>query len=218
MIANIYQQLILKGISNSHILKYRVESFVDLSQQMSEELHLNTEEIVIQQFLKDVKKIVTPLLNEDVIFCIIKDNLLPKSICIDGERLMQIVLRIIQNAIKYTTKGNIVLEVCLRAKDDLEFSVSDDGIGMNAKTIQLIKKSINSFVADAPRQENSQLNGLGLAVAQLLLEKMGTSLHISSEMGKGSRFSFIITMSNSSFSKKILEVLFVIFQKFASLK
>ena len=148
---------------------------------MSGDIYLSIEKIKIKKFLKFIEKTIFPLLNESVGFTIMRDNILPTHIKQDNERLTQILIRIIQNAIKYTNVGSIALQICLRTNNDIEFSVVGTGPGMSQETIQSICNSASLIVSNTQTGSSIHLNGLGLATIQLLLEKMGSKLDISSE-------------------------------------
>jgi nitrogen-specific signal transduction histidine kinase len=108
------RNLILTGISSSHLLRYKIDSFIDLVQIMQKELNLNLHEITVDDLLSNINKIFTPLIQNGIYFSIKKDSLLPKSIIQDEDRLMQIIVKLIFNALKYTSKGLVTLELTIR--------------------------------------------------------------------------------------------------------
>ncbi|MGD0251792.1 MAG: ATP-binding protein, partial [Verrucomicrobiota bacterium] len=112
----------------------------------------------------------------------------------DPTRLRQILLNLFTNAVKFTDKGGVVLEVAqLREKDgeiELRFSVRDTGIGM---TEEVRKKLFQSFTqADASTTRRFGGTGLGLAICRKLVELMGGAINVTSEPGKGSTFWFTL--------------------------
>ena len=112
----------------------------------------------------------------------------------DSVRLNQILLNLVDNAVKFTEKGKVEIEVEKIAKTDktitLRISVSDTGIGIEKNRINDI---LNSFTqGDISTNRRYGGTGLGLTISKHLIEMFGGKLLISSEIGVGSVFSFEI--------------------------
>ena len=110
----------------------------------------------------------------------------------DNIRIKQILLNLLNNATKFTTKGKIVLKmdyvVLTDDKVDLRASIEDTGIGIKK---QDLKKLFQSFQqVDSKRNRNIEGTGLGLAISKQLLTIMGGNISVESEYGKGSKFFF----------------------------
>lgn len=112
----------------------------------------------------------------------------------DFVRLNQILLNLVENAIKFTEKGNVEIKVIKQAECQetctFKFEVSDTGTGISAERMKEITRSIanNSPIFT----ETTGNSGLGLVISNKLIELMGGKLEISSEPKKGSIFSFIL--------------------------
>ncbi len=110
----------------------------------------------------------------------------------DPLRLGQILINFCNNAVKFTEKGEVAVEV--RALEDnpdnqlVEFSVSDTGIGMSQDQIDRLFQAFEQADASTTRKYGG--TGLGLAISKQLTELMGGKVSVESKLGKGSRFRF----------------------------
>lgn len=112
----------------------------------------------------------------------------------DSEKIYQILLNLISNAIKFTQQGEIVFAVDKKG-NDLTFSVSDTGMGISDENQGKLFKAFEQ--ADATISRKFGGTGLGLAICDKLVKQMGGVLTVASEVGKGSQFSFSLTLCES---------------------
>jgi PAS domain S-box-containing protein len=107
----------------------------------------------------------------------------------DQNRLTQVLSNLIKNALKFTTQGEISVGYHL-IDDDLQFYVSDTGIGVEPQSIKAIfERFAQGNLMLSKRYEGA---GLGLSISKALVEKMGGQIWVESEVGKGSTFFFTI--------------------------
>lgn len=160
----------------------------------------NTKNIDIVLFLKRVIGLLNPLAQEKGLKLALNCERLPQSVHIDSDKLRQVLINLIGNAIKFTTKGYICLAVKVtpgskQRPAQLIFSVTDTGIGIptNEKTTLLspFQQASNHTYA----QINDQGVGLGLNLTQHLLRSMRGELSFTSTQGVGSQFCFNIPYS-----------------------
>lgn len=123
------------------------------------------------------------------------DDVVPDFVELDKEKLRQILINIIGNAIKFTPDGgtislNISGESFFEKNVILNFEVKDNGIGIPSDKIEMLAKPF--FQLDSSTTKRHQGTGLGLAISQKIIELMGGELTIKSEFGVGSEFSFSI--------------------------
>lgn len=116
---------------------------------------------------------------------------LPALVLGDRHRLMQVLVNLLGNAIKFTPQGSVTLRV-RRVGEALEFAVQDTGIGIAASR----QASIFDRFEQATPQTASLYggNGLGLAICRHLVELLGGSIQVDSEIGRGSRFWFRLAL------------------------
>ena len=109
----------------------------------------------------------------------------------DEQRLKQILVNLLVNAVKFTPEGGVVgLEVNQREKESLTFTVWDTGIGIPQDKIEELFQPFVQLDSSLSRQYSG--TGLGLAVVHRLTELHGGGVAVESELGKGSRFSVTI--------------------------
>lgn len=125
------------------------------------------------------------------------DSNMPKVLYGDALRIRQLIINIVNNAIKYTERGivSMVLKIAETSEDSIEFhvTVSDTGKG--------IKKEDIPYLFDAYQRVDESNNatiegtGLGLSISKQLVELMDGKINVESEYGKGSKFAFTVKQS-----------------------
>ncbi len=123
------------------------------------------------------------------------DPNVPTAIKGDSMRFTQVATNLVSNAVKYTEKGKITIEITYEPIENgdycyITFSVEDTGIGIKPEDMEKISEQY--LRVDKSKTSNKQGIGMGLAFAVRILEKMGTELHAESVYGRGSRFWFTI--------------------------
>lgn len=122
------------------------------------------------------------------------DEDLPKVIVSDVHRIKQILVNLINNAVKFTFEGEILIhiEVKENIEDEvvIEFSVKDTGIGIPTDKLNRLFQSFSQVDASIARRFEG--TGLGLAISKQLVHLLGGEIDVESEEGKGSRFYFTI--------------------------
>ncbi|WP_207426891.1 response regulator [Pedobacter sp. SYSU D00535] len=117
---------------------------------------------------------------------------IPKLVMTDSLRLNQILMNLLSNGIKFTAKGSVDLSVSvLELKDgeiQIEFAVKDSGIGIPKDRIDKIFESFEQAQEDTMHKYGG--TGLGLSIVQQLAGLMGGRLHVDSEEGQGSTFTY----------------------------
>jgi PAS domain S-box-containing protein len=128
------------------------------------------------------------------------DDRLPAYVVGDPTRLRQILVNLVGNALKFTDQGSVGVEVKLLSREPalshVEFSVSDTGIGMSEEALGRLFQKFEQ--ADTSTTRRFGGTGLGLAITRQLVELMGGDIRVSSEVGKGSVFTFELPMPDGN--------------------
>ncbi len=127
---------------------------------------------------------------------------IPAYIYCDEIRVRQILVNLLNNAVKFTMSGEVELSVTFRDGEGeygfFDFYVRDTGIGITREEEQKLFRAFQQ--ADASTTRKFGGTGLGLAIVSKLLDKMGSRINLESESGKGSKFSFTL---NVEYEKEI---------------
>jgi CheY-like chemotaxis protein len=127
----------------------------------------------------------------------------PKMILGDPNRLRQILVNLLGNAVKFTEDGEVKLSVSSQKLDsnyEIHFAVQDTGIGLTADQMDHLFQPFSQVDASITRKHGG--TGLGLAIAKKLTELMNGSTWVESEPGNGSTFHFIIKVEVSSIGEE----------------
>lgn len=131
---------------------------------------------------------------------------LPDALSGDPMRLQQVLLNLVGNAIKFTSKGSVDVTIWRKLtanKDALFFEVSDTGIGIDNENIGNIFNAFTQSESSTPREYGG--SGLGLAISKDLVGLMGGEIEVESELGSGSTFRFFIPITLPVTAPEILE-------------
>ena len=122
----------------------------------------------------------------------------PEKITADGERIRQILINLLGNAVKFTSSGSVVLRVVPASENGrhfLHFSAEDTGIGISSETLSRL---FQPFVqADSTMSRRFGGTGLGLAISKRIAEAMGGSITVVSTLGKGSTFTLRLPLETA---------------------
>lgn len=151
----------------------------------------------------------TKIQEKNLVLRIDYDKLIPEVLVGDPVRLHQIILNLVSNAVKFTATGNITVRVfCIEEGAetvDIEFSVTDTGIGIEPRRINHIFDNFQQATSNTARLYGG--TGLGLAIVKQLVEQQGGCMQVQSEVDKGSTFSFVLRFKKTQEEAKMVNEL-----------
>lgn len=177
-----------------------VNHILDYAKVEAGKLTLEIIEFNLDRVIEEVFKVVRPrILKKSIdLFFSVPENV-PRKLLGDPTRLKQIFINLLDNAIKFTERGEIGLDVALAAPDTasatdvtLKFMVVDTGIGIPGDRLKHVFESFAQASDSTTRLYGG--SGLGLSLCKSFIESMGGEIHVESELGQGSRFIFTIKL------------------------
>ena len=175
-----------------------IDEILDFSKIEAGRLELRAEPTDIAECVQGVVELLAPRAYEkqlELAWMIERDT--PSHLLVDPNRLHQILLNLIGNAIKFTVRGGVTVRVSSRAaandSRELCIAVRDTGVGL---TNEAIDRVFNEFERAPVRSSDHEGGtGLGLAIARRVAHKMGGDITVSSEPGRGAVFSLVLPLN-----------------------
>ena len=175
-------------------LLHILNDILDFSKIEAGKFELEDKSFNLNNVLDNVIDLFSVKAKEKDIELILKlEEAVPVQVVGDSVRFYQILSNLISNAIKFTEKGSVTLEITKgKNNDEVSFSVTDTGVGISKKHQE---KLFDSFTqADSSTSRKYGGTGLGLAISKKLIEMMGGEIRLESDQGIGSRFSFYLSL------------------------
>ena len=181
--------------SANHMLQL-INDILDLSKIEAQQMDVESLEVPLSQIIRETYDYVWILAKQKgVSFDIEYQYPLPESITTDPTRLKQALINLCANAVKFTFKGGVRVDIsCDKESGLLTFSVNDTGVGLKEEQID---KLFGAFVqAEDSTSRKFGGTGLGLYLSRLIAQKLGGDIGVESEYGKGSTFSLSVSMGD----------------------
>ena len=179
--------------SAARLLAELIEDILDLSRIETGRIEIERVDFDLDDLLADLSDVVgvrAGQKNLEIIFSTAAD--VPRRLRGDPVRLKQVLLNLLNNALKFTNSGEIVVEIVptelRRDRAELRFSVRDTGIGIAEEHLENLFDPFTQVDATMARRHGGM--GLGLAISRRLVRMMGGDMNVQSAVGAGSTFSF----------------------------
>lgn len=185
--------------SSNHLMQI-VNDILDYTKIDLGKITLDFQPTEIKEFLNNFYNTYDIQAREKSIeFKLITDSNLAKTYFLDTSKLTQVLGNLVNNAVKFTDKGTITLELAVTSKtpenDKILFKVSDTGIGIEKENLKLVFDSFSQLKSGITRKKDGA--GLGLSIVKKIIELYKSDIHIESIVGKGTTFSFELTLKKS---------------------
>lgn len=186
----------LKSAAN-HLLSL-INDVLDFSKLEAGALTLERVPTDLSALVHETVALMAPIAHDkNIVIGVVMSPEVPRGILSDPARLRQILLNLAGNAVKFTEKGGVIVDVgvirgSIGAPEHLRISVRDSGIGINADDLPRLFTRFNQIDGSIARRFGG--TGLGLAICNRLAELLGGSLTVSSIPGAGSDFRFEIPL------------------------
>ncbi len=179
-------------LSGSNLLTI-INDILDFSKIESGQIDLEKIDFSLHQEVKNVKNILALKVDEKSLY--LKSSVvpgIPKTLKGDPTRLKQILINLVNNAVKFTSKGGVTIRIEISNLHDdkicLKFRVIDSGIGISQDKLDTLFKAFSQADSSISRRYGG--TGLGLAISKQLVELMNGEIGVLSTEGKGSEFWF----------------------------
>ncbi|WP_052723686.1 PAS domain S-box protein [Paenibacillus wulumuqiensis] len=183
-------------MDSSNALLKIVNELLDFSKIEAGRMELEYEPVYLQELLEQITELFEkPALDKNITLNTRLDPTLPESIISDGNRLRQVLINLVGNAVKFTDVGGVLMSVQMKPQPDasrimIEFAVQDTGMGIPADQQA---KLFQPFSQIGTARHGG--TGLGLSICKKIIELMGGDVHMESREGEGSTFSFTLLLN-----------------------
>ena len=171
-----------------------VGDILDYSELQEGEFEIIEENYYVSSTIYDIINMSMAKKSEkNLEFIVDCDADMPSVLTGDEQKIRRVIMNLVNNAIEFTNEGCVSVHFGFRKEEygmNLIVTVSDTGIGMSKESVENLFKKFSQ--ADMGRTRKKGGVGLGLAIAQTLVNRMGGFITVKSELGKGSQFSIIV--------------------------
>jgi signal transduction histidine kinase/CheY-like chemotaxis protein len=175
-----------------------INDILDYSKIAAEKLEIGAAPVNLRALVQGVAELLSPrAAQKGIEIASYVAPAIPETVVGDEMRLRQILLNLAGNAVKFTERGGVCIEVHQLEPNGggacrFRIDVRDTGVGIDEKDLNLIFDEFSQ--AESGRERRSEGTGLGLAIVRRLVEAMGGDVRVESRLGQGSVFSAMLTL------------------------
>jgi signal transduction histidine kinase len=185
-----------RALENSKRLQHLVNDILDQAQIQAGVLELKSQSFDLRVLLERTRQLLDGLIKEKKLAYELNVELdVPMEMVGDAERLHQVLVNLIGNAIKFTDRGGIKVSVAVPRRNELYIQVADSGPGIPPEQLPDIFEAFRRGSNYAQRERQGA--GLGLSIARELITRMGGEIFVTSEPGTGSVFTITLPVDES---------------------
>lgn len=189
-------------LSSNNDLLALINDILDLSRIEAGHVELADEVVVVDSVLQRLRETFEPMARQKGLALEIEaDAMAPTQLVADNQRLQQILKNLLANALKFTEHGKVSLHVRAGGNGRVRFDVCDTGIGIAREQLPVIFEAFRQ--ADGSTRRRYGGTGLGLSISRDLAERMGGSIQVDSEPGRGSCFILELPLQGAPASEAL---------------
>jgi two-component system, NarL family, sensor histidine kinase EvgS len=190
---NLEQKKQLKMVKgSSHHLLDLINDVLDISKIEAGEVEISKEEFSLRQVMDQVAASLRPLAEQKGLWLYLQMAPEVDSVVSDERRVRQVLINLVNNAVKFTEKGGVTI-VCRQRDDQVEIAVTDTGIGIREEDMGRLFRPFQQLDTGTARRYEG--TGLGLSVCRKILDMLGSTIRVDSQYGKGTTFAFTIPVN-----------------------
>lgn len=169
-----------------------INDILDLSKIEAGKMEIRAEDVLLEELINEVSSSISPLvINKKIEFKVERKINTRTLINTDRGRVVQVLINLLGNAVKFTETGGVNLEI-YSSQDKLKFDVIDSGIGISEEHKNVIFEEFRQ--ADGSTSRKYGGTGLGLSICRKIADLLGGELTVESKLGEGSTFTFTIPL------------------------
>lgn len=182
-----------------------INDILDYSKIESGKLDIIEDDYYFHDLIEEIRRdVALKCAEKGLKFAARIDESIPNGLHGDNIRIKQCLINILSNAVKYTEKGGILFQIqCVDVKDDeyrIKFIVRDTGKGISEEALPNIFSAFQRL--DEGMNRGIEGTGLGMAITKNLLDEMGGTIEVESQLGVGSTFTMELTQRKGAETKK----------------
>jgi signal transduction histidine kinase len=189
------REMLQRLVNNGQELAQLMDNLLNFSRMEADTAYTQFEAVKLNEILKALEMMTQRLIRERPIEFRVNMESPIETIESDGQKLQQILVQLLTNAVKFTEKGKIEVSVRTVPHQDggsVEIAVADTGIGIDKQHYELIFEEFRQLDGSSKRQYGG--TGVGLSLCQKLARTLGGSISVTSELGIGSVFTLLLPL------------------------
>ncbi len=171
-----------------------INDILDLSKIEAGKMEIHNEEFLLEDLIQELDASISPLVfNKNINFII--HRLINTKIIISSDRgkIIQVLINLLGNAVKFTEKGQVELSVNSQNNTALIFEVKDSGVGISEENQKIVFEEFRQLDGTTTRKHGG--TGLGLAICKKIADLFNGTLSVASEINSGSTFTFTVPLN-----------------------
>jgi signal transduction histidine kinase len=182
------QEMLAMAVANTDRLVRLINDILDIERMDAGRLELEIEPLKAAELVAQAVGVLQRSATEARVK--LRSEVADLTVSADGDRIVQVLVNLIGNAVKFSARGGVVRIGVARERDCVLFSVSDEGRGIPADQLARIFERFNQVDVSDAREKGG--TGLGLSIAHGIVQRHGGRIWAESEEGRGSTFNFTL--------------------------